>query len=134
MPKEARGINEKTGLSGAEHRKAELRAVIDAQTSAAILAGFSYMVEGESLHFSYDTFDQQNFSDTANACLMYKTGAKGLPESVTWNAYKADGELVRLTFTADAFLTLYANALAHKAECMAAGGAEKAALEEGEQS
>lgn len=93
MPKEARGINEKTGLSGAEHQKAEQRAAIDAQTSAAILAGFSYEVEGEALHFSYDSFDQQNFSDTANACLMYKSGAKGLPESVTWNAYKADGEL-----------------------------------------
>ncbi len=77
MPKEARGINEKTGLSGAEHQKAEQRAAIDAQTSAAILAGFSYEVEGEALHFSYDSFDQQNFSDTANACLMYKSGAKG---------------------------------------------------------
>lgn len=57
---------------------------------------------------------------------------EGLPESVTWNAYRPDGELVRLTLTADAFLALYASgALAHKAACMAAGGQRKAALEAG---
>lgn len=108
------------------------RARIDAETSAAILNGFDYTVDGENLHFSYDRDDQQNFSDTANACLMLKAGAQGLPESVTWNAYRPDGELVRLTLTADAFLALYAaGALAHKAACMAAGGQRKAALEAG---
>lgn len=61
---------------------------------------------------------------------MLKAGAHGLPESVTWNAYRADGELVRLVLTADAFLALYAGgALAHKAACMAEGGTKKAALE-----
>ena len=63
---------------------------------------------------------------------MLKAGAAGLPESVEWNAYRADGELVRLTLTADEFLGLYAGgALAHKAACMAEGGAKKAALEGG---
>lgn len=131
MPRQEQGIHETTGLSGAEHAKAMSRAAIDAETSAAILAGFDFTVAGETLHFSYDSFDQQNFSDTANACLMLKAGAVGLPESVDWNAYRPDGELVRLTFTADEFLALYAGgALAHKAACMAAGGMKKAALED----
>ena len=110
--------------------KEAARAQIDAETSAAILAGFDYTVNGESLRFSYDSFDQQNFADTANACLLAKSGAQGLPDTVTWNAYRANGELVQLALSADAFLTLYtAGALAHKAACMAAGGQRKAALE-----
>lgn len=112
--------------------KETMRARIDAETSAAILAGFDYMVDGEVLHFSYDAFDQQNFADTANACLLQKSGASGLPESVTWNAYRANGELVQLALSSDAFLMLYtAGALAHKAACMADGGQRKAALEGG---
>ncbi len=122
MPRTENGQHEATGLSGAEHAKAMARAAIDAETSAAILAGFDYAVAGEPLHFR----------DTATACLMLTAGAAGLPESVDWNAYRADGELVRLTLTADEFLGLYAGgALAHKAACMAAGGAKKAALETG---
>lgn len=110
-----------------------MRARIDAETSKAILNGFDYAVDGESLHFSYDAFDQQNFADTANACLMLKAGAQGLPESVTWNAYRASGELVQLSLSADEFLALYAGgALAHKAACMAHGGERKAALEAAE--
>lgn len=110
--------------------KEEARARIDAETSAAILAGFEYEVDGQRLHFSYDAFDQQNFADTANACLLQKSGVPGLPESVTWNAYRANGELVQLTLSADAFLALYtAGALAHKAACMTAGGLRKAELE-----
>lgn len=134
MPRTERGQHETTGLSGAEHVRADARAAIDAETSADILAGFDYAIDPgtgtpETLHFSYDAFDQQNFSDTANACLMLKAGAHGLPESVTWNAYRPDGELVRLTLSADAFLALYVGgALAHKAACMATGGAKKEAL------
>lgn len=105
------------------------REAIDAETSEAILSGFDYEINGQSLHFSYDSFDQQNFSDTANACMMKQTGAEGLPDSVTWNGYASDGALVRLTLTAPEFLALYVGgALAHKAACMEAGGAKKAAL------
>ncbi len=108
----------------------DARRAIDSETSSSILAGFDYEVDGEILHFSYDSFDQQNFADTANACLMQKSGAENLPATVTWNAYKKDGSLVRLELTADEFLALYAGgALAHKAICMAAGGEKKAALE-----
>ena len=82
-------------------------------------------------HFSYDTFDQQNFADTANVCLMKQSGMPGLPESVTWNAYTVPGgELERLTFDASGFLALYAGgAMNHKNETMQRGGERKAAVE-----
>ena len=115
-----------------EKAQAELEAKIadiDRKTSALIRDGFDYEIDGETYHFSYDMFDQQNFADTANACLLAKSGVPGLPTSVTWNAYREDGSLVRLTLDADQFLALYtAGALAHKASCMEAGGKEKAAV------
>ena len=119
---------------------------IDKETSAAILAGFSYTVDPgtgtpEPLHFSYDSFDQQNFADTANMALLALSmpasldAGTTLPASVTWNAYRsytpeAGGELVRLTFDAAGFLALYTGgALAHKALQMERGGRRKAAVE-----
>ena len=106
---------------------------IDAETAAAITAGFFYVVDGITYHFSYDTFDQQNFADTANVALLSQMSGQGLPESVAWNAYKnwqdGKGELVRLTFTAETFLALYtAGAVAHKAARMAEGGSRKEAV------
>lgn len=114
---------------------ARVLASIDAKTSEAITVGFDYTVDGVIYHFSYDAFDQQNFADTANVALLAQMGGKGLPESVAWNAYKnwqdGEGELVRLTFTAESFLALYTSgAVAHKAARMAEGGARKAALSE----
>lgn len=114
--------------------KKEKIARIDAETSAAILAGFEYAVDGTNYHFSYDTLDQQNFVDAACMCQLALAGTPGLPESVTWNAYAVPtGELVQQTFDAAAFLELYtAGAMAHKAAIMAAGGARKAAVEAAE--
>lgn len=113
-----------------EELKAAKKAWIDAETSAAIAAGFDYAVDGVTYHFSYDAFDQQNFADTANVCLMKQSGMPGLPDSVTWNAYTPDGELVRLTFDAPGFLALYAGgAMKHKNEAMQRGGERKAAVE-----
>ena len=110
-----------------DEAKAEKMRQIDAETSAAILAGFAYDVNGTTYHFSYDSFDQQNFVDTASMCQLALAGTPGLPESVTWNSYTAGGELVQQTFDATAFLTLYtAGAMAHKAARMAEGGARKA--------
>lgn len=129
MPKLELGHHESTGLSGNEHKLAIARQDIDIDTSTAILAGFDYMVGNELLHFSYDAFDQQNFADTANACLALRSGVSGVPSSVMWNAYTADGELLRLDLTPEDFLALYINgALTHKASCMAVGGAQKEAL------
>lgn len=111
--------------------KEEKKARIDAETSAAILAGFDYAVDGVTYHFSYDTFDQQNFADTANVCIMKQAGMPGLPDSVMWNAYTVpDDELVRLTFDAPSFLALYAGgAMGHKNGTLQRGGERKAAVE-----
>lgn len=103
---------------------------IDTETSAAILAGFDYIINGTSYHFSYDSFDQQNFSDTANMCQLALAGTKGLPSSVVWNSYLEDGTLVQQTFDAQSFLALYtAGAMAHKATQMTIGGQRKAAVQ-----
>ncbi|MEF2678010.1 MAG: hypothetical protein U0M82_08410 [Bilophila wadsworthia] len=114
-----------------EELKAAKKARIDAETSAAILAGFDYAVDGVTYHFSYDAFDQQNFADTANVCIMKQSGAQGLPDSVMWNAYTVPGgELERLTFDASGFLALYAGgAMRHKNGTMQRGGERKAAVE-----
>lgn len=110
-----------------DEAKAAKVAQIDAETSAAIIAGFDYEIDGTPYHFSYDAFDQTNFADTANMCQLALAGTPGLPESVTWNSYTAGGELVQQTFDAASFLTLYtAGAMAHKAARMAEGGARKA--------
>lgn len=114
-----------------EELKTAKKAQIDTETSAAIAAGFDYAVDGETYHFSYDSFDQQNFADTANVCLMKQSGMQGLPDSVTWNAYTVPGgELERLIFDASGFLALYARgAMKHKNEAMQRGGERKAAVE-----
>lgn len=72
---------------------------------------------------------------TPSKFLLAQMGGKGLPESVAWNAYKnwqdGQGDLARLTFTAESFLALYTgSAVARKAARMAEGGARKAALAE----
>lgn len=109
---------------------------IDSATSEAILAGFEHEVEGEVLHFSYDSFDQSNFNQTANIATLALSGVEGLPESVTWNGYRnytpeTGGELVRVTLTPAAFLDLYVKgASAHKALQMELGGQKKAQIEE----
>lgn len=121
---------EKPYVPTLDELKAAKKAWIDAETSAAIASGFDYAVGGVTYHFSYDTFDQQNFADTANVCLMKQSGMPGLPDSVTWNAYTPGGELERLTFDASGFLALYAGgAMKHKNETMQRGGERKAAVE-----
>lgn len=114
-----------------EELKTAKKARIDEDTSAAILAGFDYAVNGVTYHFSYDAFDQQNFADTANVCIMKQVGMPGLPDSVMWNAYTVpDNELERLTFDAPGFLALYAGgAMKHKNGTMQRGGERKAAVE-----
>ena len=107
---------------------------IDAMTSAAILAGFEYTIDNETLYFSYDSFDQQNFADTANGALLALQNVEGVPTSVNWNGYRnhtkeQKGELVRLTLNVSKFLDLYVKgALAHKDTQMELGGKRKAII------
>lgn len=121
-----------------ENVKARKLAAIDAQTSAAILAGFECEATPpdtgvpELLHFSYDEFDQQNFADAALSMQFVATSGD-IPTSTPWNAYRnhtadSKGELVILNLTAETFLPIYAAALNHKAAKMAEGGQRKAAV------
>lgn len=125
-----------------DEAKAAAVARIDKETSEAILAGFDYEIDPgtgtpETLHFSYDSFDQQNFADSANVALLSMNASpltEGLPTSVIWNAYRnhtpeMGGDLVRLTLDPAGFLALYTGgALAHKAAQMEIGGQRKAAV------
>ena len=103
---------------------------IDQETSNAILSGFDYTIDDIKYHFSYDSFDQQNFADTANMCQLALSGTEGLPTSVTWNSYLEDGTLVQQVFDANQFLELYVKgAMVHKVTQMSIGGKRKAALQ-----
>lgn len=103
---------------------------IDKETSDSILYGFNYTINDIKYHFNYDSFDQQNFADTANMCQLALSGTEGLPTSVTWNSYLEDGTLVQQEFDAQSFLKLYTSgAMAHKATQMAIGGQRKAAVQ-----
>jgi len=115
-------------------------AVIDAETSAAIVAGFDFEIGGLTLHFSYDANDQQNFADTANVATLAQMGVPGLPETITWNGWQLEigandkelsRTLIRVELTMVEFLGLYTRgALTHKATQMELGSRRKAALYE----
>lgn len=119
--------------------KARKLTAIDAETSAAILAGFICEAtppdtgRPELLHFSYDEFDQQNFADAALSMQLAAAAGGAIPTSTPWNAYRNHttdnkGELVILHLTAETFVPIYAAALQHKAAQMALGGQRKAAV------
>lgn len=119
--------------------KARKIATIDAETSAAILAGFTCEATPpdtdmpELLHFSYDEFDQQNFADAAVSMQLAEASGGAIPTATPWNAYRnhtedSKGELVILQLTAETFVPIYAAALQHKAAKMADGGQRKAAV------
>lgn len=122
-----------------ENVKARKLAAIDAETSAAIMAGFECEATPpdtgvpELLHFSYDSFDQQNFADAA-VSMQLATASGAIPTATPWNAYRnhtegSKGDLVILQLTAETFVPIYSAALTHKATKMAEGGARKAAVE-----
>ena len=108
--------------------------LIDSITSQAILSGFDYEINGEVLHFSYDQFDQTNFNQTANIATLSLSGVEGLPQEITWNAYRnytkeTGGELVRITLSSTQFIDLYVNgASKHKATQKEIGGQRKAQI------
>ena len=115
----------------------EARAKIDSVTHTAILAGFYYTINDERLHFSYDTEDQQNFSDTFNAISMKKLmGVQNLPDTIEWNSWRnyfnkdSKGELVVLTLDVDSFIELYTQgALVHKQYYLEIGKQRKKMIE-----
>lgn len=119
--------------------KSSKLSAIDAETSSAIMAGFECETTPpdtgtpEMLHFSYDSFDQQNFADAAVSMQLATASDGGIPTTTPWNAYRnhtadSKGDLVILQLTAETFLPIYAAALNHKATKMAEGGQRKAAV------
>ena len=136
---EAEAAAAEEAYNSLENVKARKLAVIDAETSAAILAGFECEATPpdtgvpELLHFSYDSFDQQNFADAAVSMQLATASDGGIPTTTPWNAYRnhtadSKGDLVILQLTAETFLPIYAAALNHKATKMAEGGQRKAAV------
>jgi hypothetical protein len=129
MPRVETGENPQTGLGGLANLKALKIKQIDAETSAAILAGFDYEIAGQSLHFSYDSFDQQNFADAANNALAALMA--GQEFSVQWNSYDSAGALVSLDLDAGQFLDLYQQgACTHKVTQMGIARQRKTAVAE----
>ena len=96
---------------------------IDNDTSQKILSGFSYEIDSEIFHFSYDMYDQQNFSDYANMILSGNNIS-----SIYVNAYK-DSEVTQFEFENDQFMDLYINgALKHKMQTIEDGKTRKAEI------
>ena len=127
MPRIENGENPATGLGGLANVKAQKIKAIDEETSAAILAGFEYEIDGARLRFSYDAFDQQNFSDAANNALA--ASMAGEPFVVEWNSYDGAGALVALELSAAQFLALYQQgACTHKLTQMAIARQRKTAV------
>lgn len=142
--KEKKRLDNEAAAAEAEYNslpnvKARKLAAIDAETSAAIMAGFECEATPpdtgvpELLHFSYDSFDQQNFADAA-VSMQLATASGAIPTATPWNAYRnhtegSKGDLVILQLTAETFVPIYSAALTHKATKMAEGGTRKAAVE-----
>ena len=142
--KEKKRVDNEAAAAEAEYNslpnvKARKLAAIDAETSAAIMAGFECEATPpdtgvpELLHFSYDSFDQQNFADAA-VSMQLATASGAIPTATPWNAYRnhtegSKGDLVILQLTAETFVPIYSAALTHKATKMAEGGTRKAAVE-----
>ena len=142
--KEKKRLDNEAAAAEAEYNslpnvKARKLAAIDAETTAAIMAGFECEATPpdtgvpELLHFSYDSFDQQNFADAA-VSMQLATASGAIPTATPWNAYRnhtegSKGDLVILQLTAETFVPIYSAALTHKATKMAEGGTRKAAVE-----
>ena len=136
---EAEAAAAEEAYNSLENVKARKLSAIDAETSSAIMAGFECEATPpdtgtpELLHFSYDSFDQQNFADAAVSMQLSTASDGGIPTTTPWNAYRnhtadSKGDLVILQLTAETFLPIYAAALNHKATKMAIGGQRKAAV------
>lgn len=119
-----------------EQEKEMIITKVDAMTSSKISSGFFCDAtppdtnESESLFFSYDSFDQQNFADAAIVILnsLQTQSADTLKQS--WNAYRNHtddykGDLIVLDLTPATFLPIYQAACTHKAAVMTKGSVLK---------
>ena len=104
-----------------DEQKAYTRKKLDEIVETKIASGFVCSVGGNVYKFSYTHFDQQNFADIANACILAKMGMEELPIHFEWKAYdiNAGNKLNVLTLIPEAFLKVYTEALKHKMTHMA---------------
>ena len=130
-------ISDTAGTDRLKTYKEKALSLVDKTTREAILAGFNkectVLDEQVTLHFSYDEFDQCNFTDSSSAA--YLIGLFGdklpsnIPTSVDWNAYTTDTDiLVVLHFTAEEFLELYKYAVRNKQSLLDKGNVLKASI------
>lgn len=117
-----------------EELKEEKIKQIDKETSESILAGFRYTIKDKERFFSYDSFDQQNFVDTASGAILsqlQQSSLSGIPANVDWNSYIGDEKTLDvITLNATEFLDLYINGvLVHKNTKMAIGKERKLKVE-----
>lgn len=124
-----------------QNLKTEAKTKVNNLTFQNIVAGFDYTFntgkKDEILHFSYDKFDQGNFTDSATVVLHTSHPVNDpttLPTEVSWNAYRnytpeTGGELIVLKLTQQTFLPIYAAALNHKTTKLAEGTQRKALIE-----
>lgn len=116
-----------------EKLKSEKIALIDSETSSAILSGFTYTIKDKERFFSYDSFDQQNFVDTASGAILSQVqSSTGIPTTVNWNSYVGEEKTLEvITLNATEFLDLYINgALVHKNTQMSIGSQRKLQVKE----
>lgn len=134
-------LSEETKQTLLETLKIQSKGRVDQDTSEKIMGGFDYVMDigqgEETLHFSYDKFDQGNFTDSATVILYMShpvNDPQTLPTEVSWNAYRnykpeTGGELVVLKLNQQKFLPIYNAALNHKTKFLAEGGRKKAQIE-----
>lgn len=115
-----------------EYEKEKLINQLDTLTSNNISSGFFCEVtppdtqKPETLFFSYDAFDQQNFADAAIVILNSLLTKSEEELTQAWNAYRNHtdsykGDLVVLNLTFTTFLPIYQAACLHKATTMSQG-------------
>lgn len=128
-------MTETETLAVFENLKEQTKVAINKLVSTNIFSGFDVEMHTsetvkEMLHFSYDQFDQGNFTDGLNASLIamkYGDAVKDvMPTSVDWNAYRnynvlSGGELIVLHLEPTEYIQLYLSAMTHKQKNMILG-------------
>ena len=99
---------------------------VNKSTSGEILEGFWF----QDRHYSYDIFDQTNFSDTFNMVTVLKSVGADVG-TLQWNSYvdKDHKQIEVQTLDEEKFIALYTQgALIHKQNVMAKSSAAKEAI------
>lgn len=116
-----------------EEAKAAKTDQINREAEEAILAGFDYKPDGETLHFDCDQTDQINLGDAYNKARAFINGEEGGQNYAIFNGYRmVDGKktgLVPVEFTAATFIPFYGASVDHKSEILGTATRRKAVVE-----